>query len=82
MSVYFEEHVVTHEISHDENPVIHLVFSDGVSLCGSKELFHDPNCPGHMVPRQSEHEMACIYCGMPICETCIFLENLELEFDE
>jgi len=84
MSVYFEEHVVTHESidDNDNNHVIHLIdFNDPDrrAFCGSLSFFHDLSCPGYLEEWGEETE--CPYCKMPICPDCIFIDGLDREFD-
>lgn len=85
MSVYFEEHTITHnkdQLTFDDDidrRVIHLLDADDNSYCGVKESFHDPSCPGYMEDAE-DGETECKYCGMKICETCWILYDMECYF--
>jgi hypothetical protein len=83
VSVYFEEHVVTHDFlgdTNDDDKVIHLIdLETDTSLCGAKGRNHDPNCPGFLEPWEDDEEVC--YCGLKICPDCIFIHNLDKEMD-
>ncbi len=77
MSVYIEEHVVTHEhIDHDDEDIVHISYYDNEDLtyCGapSNECKCPPNSEIIIVTRQNPITK-CPGCGTKICDYCLLL---------